>query len=51
MLIKTLLRFQENSEDLLGPKISYLSVIRTIMYLGNYTRLDIIFDVNLLSKI
>jgi len=51
MLINTLFRPQENNEDLLGPKVSYLSVIRTLMYLGNYTRLDIIFNVNVLSKI
>jgi len=49
MLIKTLLRPQENDEDFLGPK--YLSVIETLMYLANYTRSNIAFAVNLLSKI
>jgi len=51
MLIKTLLRSQENDEDLLGPKVPYLSVIETLMYLVNYTRSNISFVVNLLSKI
>jgi len=51
MLIKTLLRPQENDEDLLGPKAPYLSVIETLMYLANYTRSNIAFAVNLLSKI
>jgi len=50
-LIKALLKPQENDEDILGPEVSYLSVIRTLMYLANYTRLDIAFAVNLLSKI
>jgi len=49
MLIKTLLRPQENDEDLLGPE--YLSVIKILMYLDNYTRSNIAFVVNLLSKI
>jgi len=50
-LIKALLRPQENDEDLLGPKIPYLSVIGILLYLANYTRSDIAFTVNLLSKI
>jgi len=29
MLINVLLRPQENDEDLLGPEVPYLSVIRT----------------------
>jgi len=37
MLINTLLRPQENDEDLLGPEVPYLSVIRELMYLTNYT--------------
>jgi len=37
MLINVLLRHQENDEDLLGPKVSYLSVMRALMYLANYT--------------
>ena len=51
MLIKTLLRPQENVEDLLGPEAPYLSVIETLMYLANYTRSNIAFAINLLSKI
>ena len=51
MLIKTLLRPQENDEDLLGPEAPYLSVIKTLMYLTNYTQSNIAFAVNLLSKI
>jgi len=50
-LIKTLLRPQENDEDFLDPKAPYLSVIETLMYLANYTRYNIAFVVNLLSKI
>jgi len=51
MLIKTLLRPQENDEDLLGLEAPYLSVIETLMYLVNYTRSNIAFAVNLLSKL
>jgi len=51
MLIKTLLRPQENDEDLLGSEEPYLSVIKTLMYIANYTRSNIAFVVNLLSKI
>jgi len=51
MLIKTLPRPQENDEDLLGPEVPYLSVIETLIYLANYTQLDIAFVVNLLSKL
>ena len=51
MLINALLIPQENDEDLLGPETPYLSVIETLMYLANYTRSNIAFVVNLLSKI
>jgi len=51
MLIKTLLRPQENNEDLLGLEAPYLSVIETLMYLANYTQSNIAFSVNLLSNI
>jgi len=37
MLINTLLRPQENDKDLLGPEVPYISVIRALMYLANYT--------------
>jgi len=43
-LIKALLKPQENDEDLLGPKVPYFSVIGTLMYLANYTRLDIVLQ-------
>jgi len=49
--MKTLLRLQENGEDLLGPEAPYLSGIETLMYLANYTRSNIAFAVNLLSNI
>jgi len=45
------LKPQENDEDLLSPKAPYLCVIKTLKYLANYTRYDIAFAVNLLSKI
>jgi len=51
MLIKSLLRTQENDEDLLGLEAPYLIVIETLMYLVNYTLSNIAFAVNLLSKI
>jgi len=51
MLINPLFRPQENDEDFLGLKVSYLSVITTLMYLANYTWHDIVFAVNFLSKI
>nr|CAN69007.1 hypothetical protein VITISV_040724 [Vitis vinifera] len=40
----------EKNEELLGPKIPYLSGIGALMYLANCTRLDIAFSVNLLAK-
>jgi len=51
MLINALLRPQENDEYLLSLEAPYLSIIETLMYLANYTLLDIAFAVNLLSKI
>ena len=51
MLIKDLLRPQENDEDFLGPEVPYLRDIGTLMYLTNYTRSNIAFAVNLLSNI
>ena len=35
---------------LLGPEVPYLSAIGALMYLANYTRLDIAFSVNLLAR-
>jgi len=37
MLINALLRPQENDENLFGPEVPYLSVIRALRYLANYT--------------
>ena len=43
-------RPKEENEELLGPKVPYLSAIGSLMYLGNYTRPDIAFSVNLLAR-
>ena len=43
-------RSKEENEELLGPEVPYLSVIGALMYLGNYTRPDIAFSVNLLAR-
>jgi len=51
VLTNALLRPQENDEDLLSLEVPYLSVIRALMYLANYTWHDIAFVINLLSKI
>ncbi|GJW57438.1 retrovirus-related pol polyprotein from transposon TNT 1-94, partial [Tanacetum coccineum] len=40
----------EEDEDVLGPEVPYLSAIGALMYLTNYTRLDISFAVNLLAR-
>ena len=40
----------EKSEKLLGPEVSYLSVIGALMYLANCTRPNIAFSVNLLAR-
>ena len=40
----------EKGEELIGPEISYLSVISALMYLANCTRPYIAFSVNLLAK-
>ena len=39
----------EKGEELLGPKVPYLSAIGA-MYLANYIRPDIAFSINLLAK-
>ena len=41
---------KEENEELLGPEVPYLNVIGALMYLVNYTRLDITFSVNLLAR-
>lgn len=33
-----------------GPKFSYLDAMRALVYLANYTRLGILFAVNLLAR-
>ena len=40
----------EEDEEILGPKVSYLSAIEALMYLANYTRPDIAYAVNLLAR-
>ena len=40
----------EKGEELLGPKVPYLSAIGALMYLANCTRPDIAFSVNLLAR-
>ena len=40
----------ENGEELLGPEVPYLSAIGALMFLGNCTRPDIAFSVNLLAR-
>lgn len=48
---KGLLGPQERDEKLLGPKVPYLSFIGALMYLANFTQPNIVFIINLLSKI
>ena len=43
-------RPKEENEELLGPKVPYLSEIGALMYLANYTRPDIPFLINLLAR-
>ena len=43
-------RPKEENEELFGPEVPYLSAICALMYLANYTRLDIAFLVNLLTR-
>ena len=38
-------------EEVLGPEMSYLSVVGVLMYLASYTRPDTCFVVYLLSKL
>ena len=40
----------ENCEELLGPKVPYLSVIGAPMYLVNCIQSDIVFSINLLVR-
>ena len=41
---------KEENEELLGPEIPYISTIGALMYLANYTRSDISFSVNLITR-
>ena len=50
VLNKDLFHHKEDNEELLGPEVSYYSVISALMYLENYIRLDIAFFVNLLAR-
>ena len=43
-------RPRDIGEKMLGPEISYLSVIGALIYLANYTKPDIAFAVNLLAR-
>ena len=45
-----LFRHCENSEELLGPEVPYLSVIGALMYLTNCTCPDIVFFCHLLAR-
>ena len=40
----------EKYEELLGPKVPYLSVIGALMYLVNCIHSDITFSINLLAR-
>ncbi|KAK2389045.1 putative mitochondrial protein [Trifolium repens] len=41
---------KKKDEELLGPEVPYLSAIGALLYLANFTRPDIAFSVNLLSR-
>jgi uncharacterized protein related to proFAR isomerase len=41
---------RKDDEEILGPKVLYLSAIGSLIYLANCTRLDITFSVNLLAR-
>ena len=42
---------REDHEEFLSPEVSYLSAIRALMYLANYTLPDISFATKFISKI
>ena len=41
---------REENEEILGPKVPYLTAIGALMYLANNTRPNIAFSVNLLAR-
>ena len=41
---------EECNEEIFGPKVPYLSTTGALMYLANYTLIDISFVVNLLAR-
>ena len=43
-------KLQDDNEELLSPKVSYLNPIVVLMYLVNNSRPDIGFSLNLLAK-
>ncbi|KAK8558437.1 hypothetical protein V6N13_103614 [Hibiscus sabdariffa] len=47
---KDTFRPREKDEDILGPKVPYLSAIGGLMYLSSHTRPGISFAVNLLAR-
>ena len=47
---KNSFRPREDNEEVLGPEVSYLSVIIALMYLANCTQPDIAFATNLLAR-
>jgi len=40
---------REEDEEIIGLELVFLSAIGALIYLANYTRLDILFSVNLFS--
>ena len=47
---KNSFRPKEKNEELFGPEVPYLSAISALIYLANYTRPNIAFLVNLLTR-
>ena len=43
-------RPKEDTKDILGPEVPYLSAIEALLYLANCTKSDIAFAVNLLTR-
>ncbi|XP_057965518.1 secreted RxLR effector protein 161-like [Malania oleifera] len=41
---------QEDDEEIIGSEVPYCSAIGALLYLANYTKLDIAFAVNLLAR-